>query len=129
MTSTKYYDVSATKLLPSVNDFGLNGIAFHLDDSAKVHRTKKVKEWHESNNISKIERPGKSPDLNPIENLWAILKFKLNARPNRNKRELISNILRIWFKKIPLKTFKNLSNSMPIRIQKVLENKGSSTKY
>ena len=129
MNSEYYLEVLKNKLLPSINDFNIKDDVFHLDDSARPHRTKKIIEWHQSNNIKKIHWPGNSPDLNPIENLWAILKSKLRRKRNLNKRELISNIVKVWFHEIPIEIFQNLSNSMPKRLKKVLDNKGYSTKY
>ena len=81
------------------------------------------------NDIGKVQWPGNSPDLNPIENLWAVLKFKLRRRQNINKNQLISNIIKIWFHEIPKTLCQNLVDSMPNRIAKVLKNKGASSKY
>ena len=129
MNSKYYLEILNRKLLPSVQDFDIDGEVFHLDDSARPHRTKEIINWHETNNIKKIQWPGNSPDLNPIENLWAILKAKLKKKRNLNQRELISNIVKVWFHEIPKDIFKNLSDSMPNRIKKVLKNKGNTTKY
>lgn len=129
MNSNHYLNVMESKLLPTINDYGLGGNVYHLDDSARPHRSKKIIDWHKENNIKKIEWPGNSPDLNPIENLWAILKRKLRSKRSTTKRELLSNILKVWHNEIPEEVFKNLSDSMPNRIKKVLENKGNSTKY
>ena len=53
-----------------------------LDYSARSHRTAIIDQWHRENSIKRIDWPGNSPDLNPIENLWSILKSKLRKTPN-----------------------------------------------
>lgn len=64
---------------------------------ARVHRTQTVKEWFRDNKISfsHMDWPLRSPDLNPVENLWDVLEKALrsgqtpiqdlNATLNRNK--------------------------------------------
>ena len=127
MNSRKYLEVMQNKLLPTFQEHG--NIEFHLDDSAKTHRSKEVLKWHSNNNIQKIDWPGNSPDLNPIENLWAYIKNKIKRRVITNERNLITNLIRIWHHEIPDNYLKNLAHSMPSRLKKVIENKGGNTKY
>ena len=129
MNQNSYLDTLSEKLLPTISQYGLEGRCYHLDDSAKCHRTKKILDWHCENNIMKIDWPGNSPDLNPIENLWAILKYKLRCRTILTKATLIHEIKKVWFEEIDKNIFQNLSNFMPSRIQKVLDNKGYPSKY
>ena len=49
-------------------------------------------------NNNTIEWPPNSPDLSPIENVWAILKEKLSKRKIKNLDDLRDNILDIWVK-------------------------------
>ena len=128
MNSQKYVDVLDKKLLPSISDYMVEN-AIHLDDSAPCHRTKLLEEFHKNNSIERIDWPGNSPDLNPIENLWAILKFRLRRRIIRSKRKLIEEIIKVWTNEIPKSLFKTLALSMRTRLSKVIENKGNVTKY
>ena len=128
MNSEYYKQTLETKLLPSIHDFGIEN-PIHLDDSARPHRTSSIIEWHDQNGIAKICWPGNSPDLNPIENLWAILKRKLSIKVIRNKRQLIENAIKVWSHEISSEFAKSLADSMPERIKKCLENKGYPTKY
>ena len=45
-----------------------------------------------------IEWPPNSPDLSPIENVWAIIKEKLEKRSIKNLDDLRENIMDIWAK-------------------------------
>ena len=128
MNQQYYLKTLENRLKPSISDLGIQN-PIHLDDSARPHRTRIVNEWHTENGIQKISWPGNSPDLNPIENLWAILKNKLRKRQNRTKEELIRNIIRIWHHEISDDIIKNLADSMPNRIERVVKNKGGNTKY
>ena len=67
-----------------------------------------------------------SPDLNPIEHLWGILKRKVSKVSNI--RQLRDVVMEEW-KSIPVATREALVNSMPRRVKAVLYNDGGHTKY
>ncbi|KAL6458144.1 hypothetical protein MHYP_G00333740 [Metynnis hypsauchen] len=70
--------------------------------------------------------PPCSPDLNPIENLWSIIKRSVydGGRQFTSKQQLWEGILSSC-KTIEADTIQNLTNSMDERVQKLLSNKGS----
>ncbi len=69
--------------------------------------------------------PSNSPNLNPIENLWGIVKRKMRyARPN-NAEELKATIRATWALITP-KQCHRLIDSMPRRIAAVIQAKGLS---
>ena len=49
-------------------------------------------------NVPTLDWPLQSPDLNPIENLWAIVKAKLkkNFSTPKTKSELIDQVFAVW---------------------------------
>ncbi len=68
-----------------------------------------------------------SPDLNPIEHMWGIIKQKVEKCHVSNIQQLHHVIMEEW-KWIPATTCAALVNSMP-RIKAVLDNNGAPTKY
>ncbi|CAI9584764.1 unnamed protein product [Staurois parvus] len=69
-----------------------------------------------------------SPDLNPIEHLWGILKRKVEERKVSNIHQLRDDVMEEW-KRTPVTTCEALVTSMPKRVKAVLENNGGHTKY
>ena len=70
-----------------------------------------------------IEWPPNSPDLSPIENVWAIIKEKLSKRNITNFDELRENILDIWVK-FPISLCEKLCSKFKDKIKYVKEYKG-----
>jgi hypothetical protein len=73
--------------------------------------------------------PGNSPDLNPIENLWARLKCLVAAKHPSNKTQLIEAIISSWYHTVTTDELKALVDSMPRRCLAVIKAKGYPTKY
>ena len=48
-----------------------------MDDNAPVHRAHTVKNHKDQNEVTSIEWPAQSPDLNIIENIWLYMKRAL----------------------------------------------------
>ena len=73
--------------------------------------------------------PAQSLDLNPIENLWHIIKRQVAKRPvARSVVELKQQIQEEW-SAIPQDTIQTLVDSMPNRIAEVISACGGHTHY
>jgi transposase len=99
-----------------------------LQDNAPYHRSKVVLDWLEEQKVDLIKLPPYSPDLNPIENLWANLKTRIEARNPSNIEDLKKFLLEEW-SNTPLIYCRHLALSMIDRCTLVEENDGFKTPY
>ena len=89
---------------------------------------KKAEKWREENQVRRISWAAQSPDLNSIENVWAVLKANISNYELNSIKELIKIIKREW-KKLDSSFSKNLIISMKNRISLVLSNEGNHILY
>ena len=126
MNSTSYLNILQDKLKTWMQ---ITNTKTFLHDYSPCHEAKKVTQWLLHEGIEVIDWPSYSPDLNPIENMWAIFKRKLSEKKILSLPHLKSCIKEVWCTEITNKLCQDLAQSMPSRIQKVLKNHGHATKY
>lgn len=131
MRQDQYIQVLETRLLRQARDwFGESEFIF-MHDSAPCHKAKRVTKFLDDHKIRVLNWPGNSPDLNPIENVWAALKVEISREQVvTTRRELIGKILKAWHNTPKLQEIsKNCIRSMPKRLKEVIQKKGGFTKY
>ncbi len=79
-------------------------------------------------NIDRITWPSNSPDLNPIENVWNVMKQKVDQLHPSNLNQLEKDIKLVW-SDLAQDLARNLVSSMSQRIAQVIERKGDSIDY
>ena len=101
----------------------------YQQDNAAIHVSNSTKQWFIDHNIETMDWPAKSPDLNPIENLWGILVRDVyeDCRQFSSTLELKKAIVEAW-NRITLETLSRLIRSMPNRMIETLKMRGDITK-
>lgn len=130
ITANIYVGVLQNYLLPYID--GLEGQENYIfqEDNAPIHTARVVKSWKDENSITTLPWPAQSPDLNPIENLWDELDRQVRAhKPLPKNREDLWRILQEKWSNISVDKYQNLIDSMPRRVDAVINNKGYPTKY
>ena len=131
MDADQYVAILEDHLVPSIEESGIfEEEAIFQQDNDPKHTSKKAKKWMEDHNISLLDWPPQSPDLNPIEHLWKHIKSELTKYPTQPKGdwEIWERVAEVWDKIRP-EECQNLIESMPRRVQAVIKAKGGHTKY
>src|SRR5262249_46399710 len=99
-------------------------------DNAPIHRSHSTRSWFEVNGVVVMAWPARSPDLNPIENLWGWLVRRVyaNGRQYSTTDGLKQAILEEW-DNVPATLLHRLVDSMHTRLASVVYNHGGQTKY
>lgn len=101
-----------------------------VEDGCRVHNGPFVRAARRKYPFTNQTHPPYSPDLNPIENLWGILKkeiWKISGA-HKSLSNLIKAAQKAW-DAIPQEVVQNLIDSMPTRRDAILEANGGHTKY
>ena len=97
MNAQNYRDnVLVPIVVPIANEMRPNFILMH--DNARPHRARIITTFLQDHQIDCMEWPAMSPDLNPIENIWAILGTRVRNHdpPISTVPELTRALQREW---------------------------------
>lgn len=128
MNADMYIDIIRRNLKASARKLRLGSSFIFQQDNDPKHTAKKTSAFFEENHINVLEWPAQSPDLNPIEHLWALLDNEIGERSFTKKDDLKTAVTNAWGK-IDAQKIKNLVESMPRRLAAVIKAKGGPTKY
>ena len=129
VTGTVYKDILQNHLLPFAHQsLGESSNLLLMDDNATPHRCRVVKDFKDGMGIRTLRWPSKSPDLDPIENLWNILKTRVARRNPMNLEELRALLIEEW-DGLPESLLHNLADSETRRVRALLLANGSHIRY
>jgi transposase len=121
-------DILDSHLKDSAKELHLGRRWLFQQDNDPKHSSKAVQKWLKDNKIKSLEWPSQSPDLNPIENLWTILKANVYTRKPSNLKELEEFAMEEWSKITP-EACENLIVNYKNRLNAVIAQKGYAIDY
>jgi hypothetical protein len=100
-----------------------------MQDNARPHSARLTQQFLVENGVRTLEWPANSPDLNPIENLWADVATRIRAHGSPRTREELREWVFFEWQATPVEKVRALFRSLPRRIEKVIERSGGSDHY
>jgi hypothetical protein len=101
---------------------------FFLHDNDPKFKSHVVQKFLHDTGITQIQFPPYSPDLNPIENLWARCQRRVDEYKADALEKLQDAVSDVWEALEP-DIMQKLAESMPTRCQLVIEKQGGHTGY
>ncbi|HYT45185.1 MAG TPA: transposase [Methylomirabilota bacterium] len=132
MTQSKFAVLVEEVILPAA--YVLYGEDVHkvliVMDNCPAHKGHLVASIIDNGGCDTFFLPPKSPDLNPVENVWAYISKNMEKRCARNKDDLI-NMVMDSFRRIPESYFEHLLHpeSIKRRLKAVKDAGGYHTRY
>lgn len=128
MDHKQYIRILDENLDASVAKLGIKDTYIFSQDNDPKHTAKNTKLFLLRKTPRQIKTPAQSPDINPIEHLWAHLERQIRKRVIKNREELKTILIEEWYK-IPGDVTRNLVSSMKRRLEAVIASKGGPTRY
>jgi transposase len=130
VTTSSHVETLRRYALPTFKRLFPKGNGWFQEDNARPHKAKAAVAFRTEHGLQTLSWPAQSLDLNPIENLWAEVKKRLQKRKRQpsNLSELDRHVKEAW-RAIPISLIESLVDSMPHRIQAVIAAEGGATKY
>ncbi len=126
VTAPVYQYILEHFMLTSADQLFKDADFIFQQDLAPAHTAKSIKSWLNDHGVGVPDWPANSPDLNPIKNLWDIVKRKMRNKRPKNADELKATVKETWASIPPQQWHKRIT-SMRRRIEAVIKAKGAPT--
>ena len=127
--SAAYVEMLQNHLIPALHSLLPDGGKFQ-QDNAPIHTAAATRRFFQTNNITTIDWPAFSPDMNPIENVWGRMAKTLEPEKIADSEELFQKLFEIWDRLMSDEEYRlALTRSMPNRAETLLKLRGGNTNY
>ncbi len=83
VTAPVYQEILEHFMLPSADQLFKDADFILQQDLAPAHTAKSTQSWLNDHGVGVLDWPANSTDLNPIENLWGIVKRKMRNKSQK----------------------------------------------
>lgn len=129
LNSEDYARVLEDYMLPFA--YALHDSTFtFMQDNASIHSSRVMKEWFRQLDVEVLPWPARSPDVNPIENIWSILARRVYAGGKQYSTVAeLEDAIRACWDSISLDTIRSVIDSMPKRCVLLIKGNGTKIPY
>ena len=122
-------EVYRNNVVPLIHQFkkGID-IPILMEDGASIYTAKATHALYYKLGILKMKWPANSLDLNPIENVWRLLKYRISRRCPETADEIRQYAVEEW-DKLELLDFSIYVRNIKERCQAVINANGGHTKW
>ncbi|KAG2993136.1 hypothetical protein PC118_g4170 [Phytophthora cactorum] len=101
-----------------------------MQDNASIHASIETKSFFQEIGVQLLDWPARSPDLNPIENVWAILARKVysHGKQYNSLQDLTAAVMDTW-DSVTINELRDLIDTMPSRCFEVARKGSDTTQY
>jgi transposase len=104
-----------------------NRKCYFQQDNLPAHGNVEILDDYPS--IELLDFPTYSPDLNPIENMWSTLKYRVACDAPKNEKNLINSIKRNWEELTEVENLRPYIETLEGRYFECIEKKGARLHY
>ena len=123
------------EILPLVNEIRLDFIVkndgvepIFMQDNASIHKAHATIDLLKKMDLIILNWPANSPDLNPIENIWSLLKNRIGKHFPKTREEVKAAVEKEWNLLKDTEMF-DFVKSMKERLQAVIDAEGGHTRW
>jgi transposase len=132
LTAPLYVSILESTMLPAARAWFGHGHWTYLQDSDPKHTAKLTQDWLRANvpeYIPPEHWAPRSPDLNPMENIWALVARQASLRQPRTLQALKRAVRAGWAEVMTEDRCLTMADSMDARLAKLRRVRGAHTGY